>query len=99
MGLIKNYKDHLGREFQAAYFEVDELNYFKNKEVRVTVSIYPSKETKTKGNAPAERRLFRCLTPDTYFDINILNGNTNPIKQAYEFLKNENELTGAQDDL
>jgi len=76
----------------ASYWRIIELSInYAYKIAKIRLAGYINKEARDNGVTPIEVKLFNCNPKefDMFFDLDKLNElNNNPLRQAYDFIKN-----------
>lgn len=101
MALLKaNINPYNGEQVQN-YIKITEICIsLINKDTSyINYVVYLNQKARQDGLTPIDSWSIR-LTPeqfDTVFGLDVFDGNTNPVKQAYEFLKSLEQFTDTQD--
>jgi len=99
MALELSHEAPTGITHASAYHRITRMNNNRYaEEMRITVSIYATEQTRIDGKRRVDRKRYLIETTDytTYFSSATLDVvDQNPVERAYEFLKAQAEYTGA----
>jgi len=103
MALEKQFEDSYGNIYENGYVKIIKIIiYVKNETTSICLNYYKDKEARDANKAFVKNIVYDCNNDviknyNNYFSTEILDGDTNPVKQGYLYVKTLEEFKDARD--